>query len=202
VLKFPTPLSSKTLSVILKDSPMEFDITHIDRKILVRALLVYAEPVGYGAFEYENRKAKKQNIDGLTDKECEDILFDYENMEIGHKRVLDYYRGKPLKIDFYKKENGQMFANSNAYDERNGKYRFFEALLDFIIIDEIKILRKNYGENDIIGQPEHIYRPNEIIKELKKIIDNCEVHQDEFGKYWSTNPSFKYDSGIKKFLGI
>lgn len=181
---------------------MEFDITHIDRKILVRALLVYAEPVGYGAFEYENRKAKKQNVDGLTDKECEDILYEYENMGIGHKRVLDYYRGQPLKIDFYKKENGQMFANSNAYDERNGKYRFFEALLDFIIIDEIKILRKNYGENDIIGQPEHIYRPNKIIKELKKIIDNCEVHQDEFGKYWSINPSFKYDSGIIKFLGI
>lgn len=181
---------------------MEFDITHLDRKLLLRSLLAFAEPIGFGIIEYDNRKAKNQNVDGITDEECEVILYEFENMEKGYKRVLDYYRGQPLKLDFYKKANGQMFASSTSYDERNGKYRFLEALLNSFLKDEIKIIRKSYGDHDIKRQPEHLDRPEQVIKGFKKIIDDCEILYGDFGKYWGLRSTFEYKEGVIKYLNI
>lgn len=147
---------------------MTFDITNINLKTLLKAVFAYSEPVGLGMAEYKTRKSWKENVDGLTDNECEMILFELNSNESKFIRLLDYYKGKPMKFDIVKKKNGQILVNSSAYDARNGKYRFFEAMLDSFLEEEIIIIKKGYGEYTFSSHPEHLIRPKSDLKILKK----------------------------------
>jgi len=170
---------------------MEFDITHLDRKILIRALFAYSSPVGIGIAEYQTRKLRNENVDGLSDSECVEILFKFEQMESGYKRVLDYHKGKPMKLDFVKNLNGQIKVGTSAYDARNGKYRFLEAMLDTFLEEEIIITKKGYGEFVFSVQPEHLNRPKPDLQMFKNILKNCIPNKSENGRFWKIDSTKK-----------
>ncbi len=173
---------------------MEFDITHLDRKILIRALFAYSSPVGFGIAEYQTRKLRNENVDGLSDFECAEILSEFEQMESGYKRVLDYHKGKPMKLDFVKNSNGQIKVGTSAYDARNGKYRFLEAMLDTFLEEEIIITKKGYGEFAFSAQSKHLNRPKSDLKMFKSILKNCIPNKNENGRFW------KIDSNKEEYI--
>ncbi len=170
---------------------MVFDVTNLDLKTLLKAVFVYSEPVGLGIAEYKTRKLSKENVDGLRDDECDEILFELNNMDSKYIRLLDYYKGKPMKLDFVKKSNGQLLVDSGSYDARNGKYRFFEAMLDTFLEDEIWIVKKGYGQYTFASHPEHLIRPKSDLKMFKSVINNLIDRNGENGKYWIIDSSKK-----------
>lgn len=180
---------------------MEFDITEIDKKLLIRALFAYSAPVGIGVAEYAIRKARKENVDGLSDEDCNEILFDFNQIEKGNMRVLDYLKGKPMKLDLIKKTNGRILTNSAAYDARNGRFRFLEAMLDTFSADEIMIVKKGYPEFNFSGQAENLKRPKANEKMFRAVIKNTIKKESKYGKYWAINENEKdYMSPIEKLI--
>ncbi|CAM1345109.1 hypothetical protein [Tenacibaculum amylolyticum] len=169
---------------------MEFDVTNLDRKILLRALFAYSSPKGLGNIEYTFRESQNENVEGLSDIECEEILYELEKMKSGTIRVLDYHKGKPMKLDFKKKDNGQIKISTTAYDQRNGKYRFFEAILDTFLEEEIIITKKGYG--GITSFPKiELSRSKEQVKLLKSILSNSVLSENKNGRYWKIDSSKK-----------
>jgi hypothetical protein len=179
---------------------MEFDITNLDRKLLLKALIAYANPVGLGIEEYNARKSWKENVDGLSDEECIEILYEVENIDYGPVRVLDYYKGQPIKLDIYKKRTGQLIAGSTGYDSRNGKYKFFEAMLETFLEDEIKITRKGYGHDSFMNDKKYS-RPEEQMNVFKLLLKDTIKVQGEYGSYWKIDSTRNpYLSSLTKML--
>ncbi|MEZ4906061.1 MAG: hypothetical protein R2771_00030 [Saprospiraceae bacterium] len=168
---------------------MEFDITHLDKNLLIKTLFAHSAPLNLGAAEYIARKNYGDNVDGLTDEECEFMLRDYYKLSSGHIRILDYHKGKPMKVDFNKKGNGRVIIDSDAYDERNGKYRFFEALLNIFSIDEIFITKKGFRRYSFSKIPEHLIRTKEQEKVFKDLLKNTIEKESNLGKYWIIDES-------------
>lgn len=83
---------------------MEFDITHLDKKLLIQSLYAHSEPLNLGKIEYDKKMELGINVLGLTDAECDLILYDYNQLESGYLKILDYYKGKPMKLIFEKKK--------------------------------------------------------------------------------------------------
>ena len=164
---------------------MEFDITHLDKKTVIQALFSHSSPLNLGKAEYKVRKQRGENVDGLSDEECEQILFDFNNIDNGNLRLLDYHKGKPMKLDFQKKSNGRVLVNTNSYDVRNGKYRSFEAFLNIFLLDEIYITKKGYSPYIFEDLPEHLIRPKEQEEMFKNIIKTTRLKENEYGKYWA-----------------
>ena len=87
---------------------MEFDITHLDKKQLIQTLFAHSAPLNLGKAEYNIRKARGENVIGLSDEECEMILLEFNEFDTGGLRILDYHKGKPMKLVFDKKRNGRI----------------------------------------------------------------------------------------------
>ena len=138
---------------------MVFNITKLDKVQLIQALYVHSETVGMGKSEYDFRDAMGQNVIGLTEEECNDILS--RDVPGSNGYLLDYHNGKPMKLHFAHKKNGDIWVCSDSYDSRSGRYRFLEALLSVFSVDEIVIVKKGY--------PQH----------LTEMIANCTKREKE-----------------------
>lgn len=163
---------------------MEFDITHLDKKIVLQALFAYATPLGLGKVEFKELRKRGKNVIGLTDEECHSLLLEFSAMESGIIRILDYYKGKPMKLVFEKKSNGRILVDSDSYDSRNGKYKFFEALLETFLLEDILITKKGYRQFALEDLRPELLRPNEEELVFKSIIKKLKTSQNEYGKYW------------------
>jgi hypothetical protein len=163
---------------------MEFDITYLDKKLLIQTLFAHSEPLNLGKEEYTIRKKRGENVDGLTDEECESILYNFNQLDIGSIRILDYHKGKPMKLVFDKKRNGRVLVDSDSYDERNGKYRFFEAMLNIFSIDEIYITKKGFKQFTFSNIPKRLTRSKEQEEKFKTLLRNLIEKKGRLGKYW------------------
>ncbi len=165
---------------------MEFDVTKLDKVLLLQSLFAHSNPLGLGVSEYKYRKQKGDNVDGLTEEECHILLAEFnESTELPESfRIADYHKGKPLKIDLYKQKNGRVIAYSDAYDARNGKYRYLEALLDIFSLDEILIIKKGYRHYTLSDLPKHLIRTKEQEAVFKELLKNTNQIEDEYGKVY------------------
>lgn len=166
---------------------MEFDITNTDKKLLIQTLFAHSAPLRLGYYEYDFRKRFGDNVDGLSDEECESILHDFNQLDTGGLRILDYHKGKPMKLTFYKNNNSRILVDTGGYDSRNGKYRFFEALLNIFFLDEILITKKGYRHFVMTDLPKHLIRPKEQEYIFKNLIKNTIQKENEYGKFWAFN---------------
>jgi len=165
---------------------MEFDITEIDKKLLIRTLFAHSAPIGLGQAEYDVRKSFGETVDGISDEECEYLLYEYNH---NSKResvfgILDYHKGKPMKLNFFRKRNGRIITSSDSYDARNGRYRFLEAMLNTFHLDEIKITKKGYRQFVMTDLPSDLERTKEQNKTFKDLLKNMTEKREYFGKYW------------------
>ncbi len=168
---------------------MEFDITHLDKRLLIQSLFAHSEPLNLGKAEYDTRKKWGENVDGLTVEECDIILHDYNQLDSGSLRILDYHKGKPMKIVFERKSNGRELIDSDSYDERNGKYRFLEALLNIFSTDEVFITKKGFRQFAFTNIPEHLIRSKEQEDLFKNLLKNTVEKRNDYGKYWVIDES-------------
>lgn len=168
---------------------MVFDITQLDKTLLIQTLFAHSSPINYGCLEYNYRKKLGDNVDGLSEKECEDILYVYNHTEAEYYYILDYHKGKPMKLNFKKNKNGRVIVSSESYDERNGKYRFFEALLNIFSLDEIFIIKKGYKDFDLLEIPEELIRNKNDEKIFKNILKNTIEIKNTYGKVWTIDES-------------
>ena len=161
---------------------MEFDITNIDKAKLLKALYDYADPTfGVGYAEYITRKDRGENVSELSDLECAIALSDFNESTVsGSFRIFDYHNGKPMKVIFYRLSNGRVLVSSNHYDERNGKYRFLEAMINHFPKKDILIVDKS--------TPRSVDKNDNSSKERKNhfrsILQNTTKERNEFGYYW------------------
>ncbi|MBP1631279.1 MAG: hypothetical protein H6Q15_2172 [Bacteroidetes bacterium] len=162
---------------------MQFDITTIDKKLLLQSLYIGSTACGLGVCEYAIRKTRGENVDTLSDEECETALLEFTTSNVGNYRIFDYHKGKPLKINFCKKKNGRIIADTYGYDSRNGRYQFFKIMLDTFPINEIKIIKKTYSpnEDDI---KKHENTPSEEIVYYKEKLKLSTKHKDVYGTFW------------------
>lgn len=123
-------------------------------------------------------------VSGIPINECKAILKSAERSG-PHTHVLDYHNGKPIKLNFFQRSNGQIVTNTSSYDERNGKFRFLEALLNVFDLDEILIIKKGYSfivreylEN---SAPK---RPIDQLLEFMSMLKHTIKITDETGTYW------------------
>jgi|GEM_PF-1160191 len=172
---------------------MYFDITNIDRIALLQALYAYSEPAGYGQLTYKIKDHLGEQVNGLTLNEAKNLLETAEESVNGIFRVADYYNGKPLKFSFRKKPNGQIVTSTSGFDTRNGKFRFFEAMLNTFPFDEIIITQKSYPSH-IIDQfnIESLKRPEHQEKLFKKLISTATKHKNKNGMFWRLNEQYKH----------
>ena len=168
---------------------MEFDITNLDKKLVIQTLFINSAPLNFGQAEYDQRKKWRENVDGLTHEESETLLFEFKHIDSGVLRILDYHKGKPMKLVFYKKNNGRVLVDTGSYDARNGKYRFFEAMLNIFSLDEIFITKKGYKQFVMTDLPDHLIRPKEQEAIFKDLIKHTIQKENEFGKYWAIDES-------------
>ena len=166
---------------------MEFDITNLDEILVLKSLFAYSEPLGMGEVEYQIRNNRSENVIGLTDEECEYILKKaYDSQRFHIVSILDYYKGKPMKIEFVFKPNGRKLLNTDDYDYRNGRYRAFEAFLDTFLYEEIKITKKEFSHYVWYKESvDHFSRPKEVVEKFRRIIKQFILKNGVYGKYWT-----------------
>jgi len=181
---------------------MEFDITNIDKKLLVKTLIAHSNTIGLGKEEYKFRKSFGEIVDGINDIECDYILSEYNNSKKGrsHFEILDYYKGKPIKLNFYRNSKGKVLVNTDSYDVRNGKYRFLESMLNTFFLDEIKIIKKGYRQFLMTDLPESLKRNKEQNKLFRELLKNTDLKKDNSGNFWAFNKKAKYQSPIMKLV--
>jgi len=163
---------------------MKFITNNIDKIQLIQAIYIHANPKGFGEVEYKLKEQLEQNVVGLTVEQCQKIL---DSKKSGSGYLIDYLNGKPLKLEFYERGNGQVLVSSSAYDLRNGKFRFFEAMLNTFSLDEILIAQKSYSSDILSMINEHSKRPKSQNKIFENILKNTIRNKDDFGTYWKIN---------------
>jgi len=177
---------------------MRFDISKLDLKLLLRALILNSEPKGIGIAEYFIKKDRNLLVDSITDEEFEFFTCDLKMAKEGHFRILDYYHGKPIKFDIRKKANEQILVDSSALDSRIGKFKFFEILISYFDSQDFKIIRKGYSYNHF---PETDLDRKEDIKYFKKISDNLIEKRNENGRYWIIDESkIQFESEYNRII--
>lgn len=170
---------------------MELDITNIDKRLLVQTLFAHSAPLNLGEAEYTFRKKSGENVDGLTDEECDNMLKDFNNSYSYSKsfHIADYHKGKPIKLNFYRNKNGRVIVDTGSYDVRNGKYRFLESILNIFSMDEILITKKGYRHYIMTDLPIHLVRTKEQEVMFKNLLKNTFQKENEFGKFWAFDES-------------
>lgn len=178
---------------------MEFNITRLDKILLLQTLYVHADPKGYGEKQYRQLLKEGKTVEGLPDAECQTIL---KGINGGGGYMVDYYNGKPLKQDWRKASNGELLVHSLPYDVAHGKFRFLEALLNVFDPDEIIITQKEYNQ----GQDKLFFQKEDtriIEYELAQILDHAIACKDESGNYWQLDPGdTSYHSAFLNGLDI
>lgn len=163
---------------------MEFIITDLDKVLLIQTLYAHAQAHGIGRAKYAAKDFKGLLVSGIPIHECQELLQIAE--ENGHReRVVDYYNGKPVKLGFHAKRNGEIITSSSSYDERNGKYRFLEALINVFGLDEIMITKKGYNEfvrDDF--KEKGTKQPEAKMIEFAYMLKNTIKIKDDRGTYW------------------
>jgi hypothetical protein len=169
---------------------MEFNITNLDKILLLQTLYVHADPKGYGTTQYRQLLKQGKTVEGLPMEECEDIL---KGRYRDSAYLVDYYNGKPIKLDWVKAPEGQLIARTLPYDVAHGKYRFLEALLNVFDAEEIRIVKKEYPR-----QQEELFFKKEdtriIEYELRQLLDHTVPFRDKTGAYWiidNTNNTYR-----------
>ena len=165
---------------------MVFDVTELDKIRLIQTLYIHAHPKGYGKVEYSFNDVIGKNVLGLTDEECRDMLSMYSPALNGY--LVDYYNGKPIKLDFEHTPTGNVKVSSIGYDVSNGRYRFLEALLYVFNLDEIVITEMDYPNqlDELLDGSTVI--PDEELALLEEVLEHTSMYTDN-GMYW------KIDSG-------
>jgi len=106
-----------------------------------------------------------------------------------------------MKLVFERKSNGRELIDSDSYDERNGKYRFFEALLNIFSTDEVFITKKGFRQFAFTNIPEHLIRSKEQEDLFKNLLKNTVEKRNDYGKYWVIDESkIKYIPPFLKSL--
>lgn len=165
---------------------MKFDITDIDKTLLLQALYDYSDPVGLGELEYAIKDFKNIKVSGLPLNEAKEII--KEAKHIPHRNyfdVADYINGKPIKFSYTVNKKQRDIVETSRYDMRNGKYRFFEALLRTFSFEEILIRQKSYPK--FLGEIEDsikLKRSDSQIKIFTSLISNSIRVKDERGINW------------------
>jgi hypothetical protein len=122
---------------------MRFDVSKIDKNLLLQTLYAHAEPIGLGRVEFLVKSAKGINVEGLSYAQCEEIWAKKtKSSDVLH---VDYLNGKPIKLILFPKSHGRLLCCSESYDARNGRFRFLEALLNTFDQDEIIVVKKEIG---------------------------------------------------------
>ena len=151
---------------------MKFDITKIDKKKLLRALYEYSYPI-------------EQELDTLSDLECEYGLVEFKEMKgNGSARIFDCHNGRAMKLVFDKTNNGRITVDASRYDACNGKYKFLEAMLNTFKRNKILIIRKTYSPYIMKELPEYLVKSKEEDAKFSLLLKSCVKGEDEFGKHW------------------
>lgn len=181
---------------------MKFDITALNKVTLLQCLYAFSEPIALGHIEYQTKKEAGENVEGLTQEECESYLSDFYKLYKTKKNheILDYCNGKPQKIIFEVKKENRIILDTSGYDERNGLFRSFEALLNAFLFEEIKIVNKGYTPESIQIERQTKNRPKEEQAVFKSIIKDLVHKSDSKGKYWAINPN--KEEHYNKLLGL
>ena len=88
---------------------MKFNVTRLDKVLLIQTLYLHAEPKGYGQHQYHELLRQGKAVEGLSREECDSILSGAEK-DLGY--LVDYYNGKPLKLGFKKMQDGRVLVDS------------------------------------------------------------------------------------------
>jgi hypothetical protein len=169
---------------------MEFIITDLDKVLLIQTLYAHADARGLGRVEYTAKDFNGLLVSGIPIHECKELLQIAEEKE--HRvRVVDYHNGKPIKLGFHFKRNGEIMTDSSAYDDRNGRYRFLEAILNIFNLDEIMITKKGYNEflNEKF-KTKGTMQPEATMIEFTYMLKNMKKVKDHRGTYW------KFDTDV------
>jgi len=149
---------------------MKFDITNIDPKRLHDALV-----------EFNTGKCDLS------------VLLQYDRLieKIDKSsNIFNLYKGigeDNTRLWIWKKDNGQILADSEHYDARNGKYTFLDAMLSKFTMDEILIIQKEYSYQ--FKSDNH--RPQERMDYLVNLLKTAVEKENEMGTYWALS-AFTY----------
>ena len=164
---------------------MEFNITKLDKVVLLQTLYAHASPLGLGKAEFLARDLRNELVSGMSIDECK-LILELSKTDLPAARILDYHNGKTIKLVFFPKRNGEIVTDSTSYDERNGKFRFLEALLNVFDLDEILIIQKGYE----LHRREYIdakapKRDSDQLNSFKVMLKNTVKQKDGRGSYWT-----------------
>ncbi|HXI01194.1 MAG TPA: hypothetical protein VNI52_13080 [Sphingobacteriaceae bacterium] len=166
---------------------MEFNITKIDKVLLIQTLYAHAESRGLGEAEYFVKDANGYMVSGLPVDECNMILAEAEHKGYS-QRVIDYHNGKPIKLGFHFRRNGEIITSTSSYDKRNGKFRFLEALLNVFDLEEILIVKKNYDSiANLCINKNAPPRSEDLILKFMHMLKHTTSYKDNRGVYWKFN---------------
>lgn len=170
---------------------MEFDVSSIDLKDLLRALIANAKPKGLGEAEYNWRRSRKENTDSISDKEMNEFFKNFHEELEGGQRIVDYYMGMPIKLDLAKKPSGRIVTSSLGYDRAHGRYAFLKVLLTYFHADDILILKKGYPQYYTFEETPFVKKANDA---LRKLVSKSLKTQTSNGASWKidiTHPSYQ-----------
>ena len=162
---------------------MRINVTNLDKILLIQTLYIHADPKGYGIKQYQRGLQNGQIVEGLSVKECQALL---NGSEQSSGYLIDYYNGKPIKLDWENTISGQQLVHTLPYDAAHGRYRFFEALLNVFDPEEILIAEKEYDSTQFkLFLEKHDTRIIEY--KLTSILQNATCITDAKGIFWKIN---------------
>lgn len=171
---------------------MKFDVTHLNLKDLLRALVANAKPKGFGEKIYEDSIDRGENVQSVSEEEMAVFFSEFDAMTEGMCRIVDYYKGMPIKLDLTKNDNGQIIASSTSYDVAHGAFEYLKTLLTYFVLDEIIIIDRSTHHSVDFGQD---ISHQEHARFLKTFVEDANRVAYEFGYYWKLDPRHRcYES--------
>ncbi|WP_153799541.1 hypothetical protein [Foetidibacter luteolus] len=168
---------------------MEFNITLLDKTLLLQTLFVHAADT--------LAEADAEVNSGLSDAECKRILKGRYYDDNGC--LLDDYEGRTMKIYWTKTPDGRMFADALPYDSVHGRFRFLEALLNVFDPSEIIITSKDYhAVNPATVNPMSAEKHDQMLH----LIESAIMYADVKGTYWKIDEGMNYRSSFLAGLDI
>lgn len=164
---------------------MKFDVTNLNLRDVLRALVANAQPKGYGEKIYADCLDKGENVESVSDEEMDEFFSEYVSMANGSCRVVDYYKGMPIKLDLTKEGDGQITANSIGYDISHGEFEFLKAILPYFVLDEIIIIDRS---EHAMADPANRNSGIDQVRLLKSFVEAARRVPYEFGYYWKLDP--------------
>ncbi len=168
---------------------MIFDITDLDKIALIKSLFHFA--VG-------------DSCVSISNEECKDFLEKFSQKRVKQGDIIDYYNNKAIKLHVFEK-NSRWLAFAEDYDEQNGLFRFFEAMLNTFLLKDIIVVKKNHSFDSIQIEKQTFNRPKKELVIFKNILKGYVSKSDLFGRYWALEEikrekPGKHQSVEKKFF--